>query len=194
MSDPPTIFIVTHDQSISDLYALRLNDEYVVRTANSREEAIERIDDDVRVVFLDRRMPDLSGAELLATIRKNGIDCRAAMISTVQPDVDVLEQGFDAAVIKPVSAEDLKDTVETLLRRANYDDLLQEITTLQSERAILERQHTDEELAEDETYQELTARVKTLRRRLDDVARDLDGRDLGAALHSLSRRSHHPWK
>lgn len=188
MSDRPTILIVDDEPSITDLYALRLKDTYDVRTAYSGEEALAEIDDDVAVVLLDRRMPDLSGDDVLTKIRDEGVDCRVAMVTAVDPDFDILDLGFDAYVVKPVSEEDLKNTVETLLRRANYDDQLREMTSLMSKKAALESEKSRDELADNQEYQRLDQHLEDLREELDETVADLDEEDFSAAFYSLSRR------
>jgi DNA-binding response OmpR family regulator len=186
MSDP-TVLIVDDEPSITDLYALRLEDEYEVRTAYSGTEALEKIDADVDVVLLDRRMPDLSGDDVLGKIREEGLDCRVAMVTAVDPDFDILDLGFDAYAVKPVSEARLKETVETLLRRSEYDERLRELTSMMSKKAALESEKTADELAENEEYQQLDARIEDLRENLDETAADLDEEDFSAAFYALSR-------
>jgi DNA-binding response OmpR family regulator len=192
MSEHATILIVDDEPSITDLYALRLEDEYDVRTAYSGSEALEKIDEDVDVVLLDRRMPDLSGDEVLSKIREEGIGCRVAMVTAVDPDFDILDLGFDAYVVKPVSEEDLKDTVDTLLRRATYDDQLRDLTAMMSKKAALESEKSEDELADNEEYQRLTDRLENVRGSLDETLEDLDEEDFSAAFYALSRRQDGP--
>jgi DNA-binding response OmpR family regulator len=133
-------------------------------------------------------MPDLSGDDVLEKIRADGIDCRVAMVTAVDPDFDILDLGFDAYVVKPVSEEDLKDTVETLLRRAAYDDQLRELTAMMSKKAALESEKSGDELSESEEYQRLTDRLEETRESLDETVEDLDEEDFSAAFYALSRR------
>lgn len=183
------MFIVTHDRSVSELYSLRLDDQYDVRTVHDSEAALERIDDDVSIVFTDRQLPDRPGSELLSAIRDRGVNCRGVMISRVRPEVDVLERGFDACLVTPTTEAELNETVDLLLKRMEYEELLEEVTVLQSKRVTLERTSTEEELAENEEYRELTSEFDRLRSRLDEVATELERADFDAALQSLSRRT-----
>ncbi len=187
MSDNATVLIVDDEPSITDLYALRLKGEYDVRTAYGGEEALEKVDGDVDVVLLDRRMPDLSGDEVLKRIEERGLDPGVAMVTAVDPDFDILELGFDAYVVKPVPEEKLKETVETLMRRSSYDSKLQELTSLMSKRAALEAEVSPDELSDNEEYQRLTERVEELREELDETVQDLDEDDFSAAFYALSR-------
>jgi len=188
MSDRATILIVDDEPSITDLYALRLEDEYEVRTAYSGSEALQKIDGVVDVVLIDRRMPDLSGDDVLKQIRERGLDCQVAMVTSVDPDFDILDLGFDAYVVKPVSETDLFETVEILLQRAAYDDRLQNVTALMSKKAALESEKSPDKLRNNREYQRLTDRLDDLRSDLDETAQSLDEEDFSATFYALSRR------
>ncbi len=187
MSDNATVLIVDDEPSITDLYALRLKGEYDVRTAYGGEEALEKVDGDVDVVLLDRRMPDLSGDEVLERIEERGLDPGVAMVTAVDPDFDILELGFDAYVVKPVPEEKLRETVETLIRRSSYDSKLQELTSLMSKRAALEAEISPDELDDHDEYRRLTERVEDLQAELDETVQELDEDDFSAAFYALSR-------
>ena len=187
MSDNPTVLIVDDEPSITDLYALRLREEYDVRTAYGGEEALEQIDEDVDVVLLDRRMPDLSGDEVLDHVQERGLSPGVAMVTAVDPDFDILDLGFDAYVVKPVPEEKLKETVETLLRRSSYDSKLQELTSLMSKRAALKAEISPDELDDNAEYERLGERIDSLRAELDDTVESLDEEDFSAAFYALSR-------
>ena len=171
---PPLVLVVEDEPDLADLYAAWLGDEYRVRTAYGGHEALETIDDlddDVDAILLDRRMPGLSGDEVLAAVRERGVDCRVAMVTAVEPDFDILEMGFDDYLVKPVASETLKETVEGLLKRGEYDSGVQDLFSLTSKKAMLEAEKSASELAENEEYQELTARIDEIR---EDVDRSLE--------------------
>ena len=167
---PPLVLVVEDEVDLADLYAAWLGDEYRVRTAYGGTEALEtldELDDDVDAILLDRRMPCLSGDEVLSAVRERGIDCRVAMVTAVEPDFDILAMGFDDYLVKPVSSDALRDTVESLLQRSQYDAGVQDLFSLTSKKAMLEAEKSASELAENEEYQELTARIETLREDVD---------------------------
>lgn len=117
------------------LYERRLGDDYEVLTAESGEAALRMLDDRIDVVLLDRSMPDMSGDEVLATIRAEGYPCRVAMVTANEPDDDVIDLGFDAYLVKPVTTGELNRTVQRLLARTSYEAHMQELFTLCVERA-----------------------------------------------------------
>ena len=82
----PLVLVVEDEPDLADLYATWLKIDYSVRTAYGGEEAVEQLDDEIDVVLLDRRMPGLSGDEVLTKIRERGIDCYVSMVTAVEPD------------------------------------------------------------------------------------------------------------
>ena len=167
----PLVLVVEDEPDLADLYAAWLGDEYRVRTAYGGQEALENldeVDDDVDAILLDRRMPGLSGDEVLSAVRERGIDCRVAMVTAVEPDFDILKMGFDDYLVKPVTSDTLRDTVEGLLRRGEYDTEMQELFSLTSKKAMLETEKSATELADNDEYGRLTDRINELRSRADE--------------------------
>jgi len=114
------ILVVDDDEPLTETYAAWLSDRYDVRVANSGAEALERLDETVDVVLLDRRMPDMTGDDVLAEIRERGLGCRVSMLTAVKPDSDIVEMPFEDYLVKPVGREEVLGSVERLLL---YDDL-----------------------------------------------------------------------
>ncbi|SDN28235.1 Response regulator receiver domain-containing protein [Halogranum gelatinilyticum] len=178
MSDAsPLVLVVEDEPDLADLYATWLSTEYRVRTAYGGHEALDALDDDVAVVLLDRRMPDLSGDEVLNAVRERGIDCRVAMVTAVEPDFDIISMGFDDYLVKPVTKDALRETVSTLCTRNTYDTGVQELFALASKKALLESEKGNAELAESEEYIELSDRIAVLREELDETIGSVDDHD-----------------
>jgi len=173
-ADLPMVLVVEDEPDLADLYATWLRDEYRVRVAYGGREALEELDDEVDVVLLDRRMPDLSGDEALTAIRERDVGCRVAMVTAVEPDFDIVAMGFDDYLVKPVSRDSLKETVENLLRRNEYDDGIQELFALASKKALLESEKDAATLEAHKEYQELSERVAELRSDLDETLSSFD--------------------
>jgi DNA-binding response OmpR family regulator len=180
----PQVLIVEDETDLADLYAIYLSDLYEVQTANDGETAMELVSEDTDIVLLDRRMPDMTGDEVLAEIRDRGIDCRVAMITAVEPDLDIVEMPFDDYLVKPVTREDLHGLVEVLLRRSGYDSRTQEFFQLASKKAALEST-PDVSVDEESEYQELTDRMEELREDLDQTLSELTDDDFRQAFASF---------
>ena len=118
MGDRPTVLFVDDEPALADGRAAQLSDQYDTRTAYDGRAALEVLDDDVDVVFLDRRMPGRPGEAVLESIRERGHDCSVVMVTGVEPDADVVEMGFDEYLVKPVEADDLREAADRLLARS----------------------------------------------------------------------------
>jgi len=168
-----TVLVVDDETEIADLYTTWLEMNYEVRTAYGGEEALEKVDEDVDVVFLDRQMPDYSGDEVLEEIRERGMDCRVVMVTAVDPDFDIVSMDFDAYLTKPIMREDLEESVSSMQERDQYNETLQEYYALTSKKATLEAEKTPSELQNSEEYQDMVERVETLADEADMAVSDL---------------------
>jgi DNA-binding response OmpR family regulator len=107
-----TVLVVDDNRPLADGFTAHLSSEFEVRTAYTGEQALDRLDDSVDVVLLDRGLPDTSGDAVLETIRATGPDCRVVMVSGEEPSPEL---DCDAYLTKPLSEIDvLSDTVAEL--------------------------------------------------------------------------------
>lgn len=184
-SSRPVVLVVEDEVELAKLYTEWLSEDYEVRTATGGEQALELYDASVDVVLLDRRMPDLSGDDVLAEIRAREGSARVAMVTAVDPDVDILELGFDDYVTKPVSSDDLLRTVDRLLTRATYEESVQEYFALASKRATVESELSATQLSENEEYVQLATRIDELETEIDTRASSFEEEDFRAAFHQI---------
>jgi DNA-binding response OmpR family regulator len=173
----PIVLIVEDEPDLADLYSAWLREACTVRTAYNGAQALDAIDEEIDIVLLDRRMPGLSGDEVLETIRDRGLDTRVAMVTAVEPDFDIIGMGFDDYLVKPVSQRDLMETVDQLLLRSTYDEQMQEFFALASKKAVLDAQKTEAELRASEEYARLEDRLAVLRAQIDDTVSELSDQD-----------------
>ncbi|WP_311173658.1 bacterio-opsin activator domain-containing protein [Halobellus ordinarius] len=189
--DDPVVLVVDDDRDLTDTCAYWLREEYDVRVAYGGEEALEKMDDTVDVVLLDRRMPDLSGDEVLEAIDDRGFDCRVAMMTAVDPDTDIVEMPFDEYLVKPVGQDGLRETVEELLVRSEFDEEVREYFALESTEEALDTRKAGD-LGDPAALEALTERIRDLKqkraseierrqeqltrvRRINELLRDVDG-------------------
>jgi len=183
--DLPTVLVVDDEPDVADAYAAQLDAKYHVETAYSGEEALEKLTPAVDVVLLDRRMPGVSGDDVLQEIREMGIECRVAMVTAVDPDFEIIEMPFDDYVIKPVSQEDLYDTIERLLTCAEYESKLQDYYALTSKYATLLANKSNAELEASEEFQDLKERREVVHDELNETVEQFDNRDFAAVFREL---------
>jgi len=158
----PTVLLVDDERDVVDVYALAFTGgEYTVLKAYSGEEALEQVDD-ADIVLLDRRMPGLSGQDVLDEIRNRGLDVRVAMVTAVDPDFDIADMDFDTYLTKPVSDDELRATVDELLTLSEYDEQVRERFAVAEKLAVLEAEKTENELNASAEYAQLQERAAEL--------------------------------
>ena len=170
-----SVLVVDDEERAADTYASVLSAEYDAHTAYSGEAALTRLAEaDFDVVLLDRRMPELTGDDVLAEMQRRAIDCRVAMVTAVNPDFDILELGIDDYIVKPVGKAGLRETVEHLLKLETYDERQRELSSLKVKRNVLELEKPDAALAESAEFADLQEQIAKLEAELADMADELD--------------------
>jgi DNA-binding response OmpR family regulator len=167
-SETATVLVVDDEEEVADVYALRLRNEYDTRVAYGGKAALSELDEEVDVVLLDRRMPDVSGDEVLERIREQGADCRVIMLTAVDPGLDIAELSFDDYLCKPVEKADLVEAIDQQLRAQRHDEQLSRYLEVTSKLALLETELSGREFETNEEVEALREEAAELRAELDD--------------------------
>lgn len=173
----PTILVVDDERDLADLYAMWAGEEYRTMTAYGGEDALEKIDESVDVVLLDRRMPDLTGDEVLERIRETDHEVRVVMITAVDPGLDIIEMEFDKYLTKPISRPKLQRVIENMRVQMRKDGVLQKHDQVSNKMEALEDELEPEALEQSEGYSELQ---ETLQELGDTLTEDFDEDGLDA--------------
>lgn len=165
LAEPETeqvVLVADDNKGINTMHTAWLEDDYTVRTASDGEEALQKLDTDVGIVVLDRRMPGLSGDDVLDWIRSQRYDIRVVMVTSEDVDLDLLDMGFDEYLTKPVRQAELRSAVADLFERRTYSTDLQEYLGLQSKLGLLRAEYPDDTLETHELYSRLQSRLNEL--------------------------------
>lgn len=184
-----TVLVVEDETDLADLYTAWLADMYEVQTAYAGGDALEKLDKSMDVVLLDRRMPSISGDEVLDEIRNQDLNCRVVIVSAVTPDFDVIGMGFDDYLTKPVDADELHGTVERMLARTEYDETMQEYQQLVATRGALETEKSEQELRASDGYANLRDRIADLETVVDASVEEFSDEDFEAAFRDLNQET-----
>jgi DNA-binding response OmpR family regulator len=161
------VLVVEDERELADLYTEWLQPAFDAEAVYGGEKAIDALDQGWDAVLLDRRMPGVTGDEVLSEARSMGHEYPVAMVTAVEPDFDIVEMGFDDYIVKPVTREDLHDTVEQLIGLGDYDSAMQQYFSLASKKAALETNKTERELQNSSEYQELKQRLEAVQQQVD---------------------------
>jgi len=125
------ILIVDDEKSLLDLLSHVFRKEgYGVRTSLSGARALEILEkEDIDLVVTDIKMPQLSGMDVLKTVKARDPEIPVVMITaygSVQQAVDALKSGALDYVVKPFDVEELKIVVARGLekRRLKQENVL----------------------------------------------------------------------
>lgn len=104
------ILIVDDEDVICEMIGeILTNKGYKVRSATSAEECLDILkDEDIPVIFLDLRLPGMSGVELCRKMREKGSDAIIYAItgySSRYAAEECMKAGFDDFFTKPVKIE-----------------------------------------------------------------------------------------
>lgn len=177
------ILVVDDEQDLAALYADWLESVgHSVTVATDGQTAIKYLEEQTEIVFLDRRMPGLSGDEVLDTIVENEYDCQVAMVTAVEPSIDIVSMGFDDYLTKPVTKEELVRSIDRLNQRAEYNDQMDELLSLAHKKTLLEGEQPQPGLEDNEEYQTLVSELNSVRESVDGMVSKFDTEDIAAVL------------
>ena len=172
MTDSSTTVLIVEDQEgLAEAYETVVGTKYETRVATSGTEALDQIDDTVDVVLLDRRMPGMTGDEVLAGFVERGVTASVAMLTAVEPDVDIVEMPFDDYVTKPIDNDELLALVKTLRLRNGHDNEIQRLFRLATKKGVLE----DADKAATAEYDQVVAEMERLREEVDATLDEVAG-------------------
>ena len=182
-TETPVVLVVEDDTELSALYARWLAEAYEVRTARTGEAAIERLAG-VDIVLLDRRLPGMSGDQVLSAVRERRPEMQVAMLTGVEADLDVATLPVDDYITKPVDAVGLRRTVEDLSRRSRYEAATRRYYSLLARKQAIERCRNGVD-RDDPLFEELLRELETARSAADEHLQAFDPSDYEAVFQRL---------
>lgn len=131
------ILIVDDDQHIAEILAFNLkNENFLVETVNSAEEALIKPLKEYDLLLLDVMMGGMSGYKLAAQLRTENFTVPIIFITAKDTENDLLtgfSVGGDDYITKPFSIKELIARVKALLKRKDAFDNNQEAKVLKFE-------------------------------------------------------------
>lgn len=118
---PPKILVVEDEQAIRSFIKVNLmRNNFDVVEAESGEQALELVSDEIDVVLLDVMMPGIDGYEVCRKIRDQYSQMGIIMLTAKGQEenkIEGLEAGADDYIVKPFSPKELLARINSLLRR-----------------------------------------------------------------------------
>jgi CheY-like chemotaxis protein len=176
--DAATILVVDDEADVRDAFKLYLESaDHEVRTAANGGEAVVELDPEIDIILLDRRMPGMSGDEVLEHVEDWHAECHVAMVTAVDPGPDILDMAFDDYLTKPVLKEDLLSIVDRFHRFDHYKELANEYRALARKYAVL-KSHVSGNEAEFPELAELESRQDELLSAINDLVDEFEDEEI----------------
>jgi two-component system response regulator PilR (NtrC family) len=136
MSESARILIVDDDESIRKVLTAILQEEgYIVDTARSGKEAIEKTENNFyNLALVDIRLPDVEGTKLLSMMKET-IPKMAKIIITGYPSmqnaIEAVNRNADRYLLKPLNMEELLKIIKELLKKQQEEKKYSEAKVLE---------------------------------------------------------------
>lgn len=166
IEEDPTVLVADDDPRVADMHADWIAGHYDVVTATSPEDARALAEDGADLVVVDRRMTT-DGVAITDELGERA-DAPVLVLSSLDPDFEVLDGRCDAYIQKPTDPSSLVDSVDTLLGRRDLPPSVREYLSLRSLRETLRQSSSRHQQDESERYGRLEARIHRLEERIDD--------------------------
>jgi len=162
-----TVVVVEDESRLRELYADWLEPLYDVTAVGTGTDALAAIGPDTDVVLLDRDLPDINGWRVLEELEDGAFDGKVAVVTGREPTTGIASVPIDDYLVKPVSRQALLTSVDSLLARRSYAELVDRYFELTAKLGVLERTQETDALAEDAAYKQLVSDHEALAARLE---------------------------
>lgn len=114
-ADSNTVLVADDDDAFRETLLLWLADSpWETQTASSGSEALSKLDDDIDAMVLDRRMPDLSGPEVIDRLADTAFEGSVIVLSAFEPDEHLGDDDATAYLTKPIDGDELIDALSAI--------------------------------------------------------------------------------
>jgi len=181
-----TVLIVDDEESLGELYSQYLTDHYETRVASTSGEALVELTAEVDLVLLDRRLPGMSGDELLEHITDWQTDCQVILVTAVDIDTDIIDMPCEGYLKKPVSRDEVLDAVTQAFLIDTYEELIFEYYEAHKKYAALDAGFSRDEI-ETERFDRLEARISEIETEINDTIDQFPDSEMADAFRGLHR-------
>lgn len=113
------IFVLDDDQGILDSFDAMLGDDYPVVTLNNSLNALELLlEQTPKLLFLDIKMPGISGIDVLRRIREKGLNTKVVIVTALPQDhyEELAKQyGVYRYLRKPLDVDEVEEITKIAL-------------------------------------------------------------------------------
>lgn len=173
-SDQSTVLVVDDEQRVAECYKIFVEQQHNAEVAIGGREAVEKLDENIDIVLLDRRMPDLHGSEVIDYINEEDHACRVIIISAIDPDMEILKNEFVKYIKKPVEQDELLQAIQETIVFDESGQSHIEYLKLIEKAHIMQSEFTKVKLEDNHYYNKIIDSINSMREQFNDnVINDL---------------------
>lgn len=162
--DETTVLVAADGPSVIDDLRSWLSENYQVYATTDGDDALETFED-TDAALIDSELRTGDGAVVATELDQRSGPQQVAVLHSSDRPTACRGHPVDS-LVEPLTRTAVLETVDRLLRRARYDELMSECATLAAKRTELEANGTPSRAMERE--------LETLRRRLEELLSELD--------------------
>ncbi len=131
MKERARILVVDDDESVRETFTAILEENgYIVDTAENGRDAIEKANKNFyNAAFIDIRLPDMEGTELLTAIKETTPKMRKIIVTgfpALQNAIEAVNRNADAYVMKPPKMKEVLSLLKEHLEKQTAEKKLSE--------------------------------------------------------------------
>ncbi|WP_226482951.1 HalX domain-containing protein [Natrinema amylolyticum] len=179
--DTNTVLVADEDPAVVTEIRSWLVGDYRIEATTDGDDALAALAD-VDVVLVGQGLRTAAGTAVAAEVEH-----RAATGTLCDGERGNTSTVAGETLVKPLAKADLRETVDRLLRRARYDELMAECATLAAKRGTLEARSNADPTSEcDAEYAALERRLEAVFSDLDELVASFDRDDFRAAFETCA--------
>lgn len=181
------VLIVEDESSLAQLYSHHIGEHHSVSTAQSGKQGLAELSPDTDLIFLDRKLGDMSGDEVIDKVRKTQTDCQIIMVTAVDPEFDIIEMEIEGYINKPIEKEEMLNAADQALLMKEYEKLLEEFYRLRKKKATVAANYASSKLeqTDDERYKWLVDRLDEVEEKIGRITQMFPDEELAEAFRSV---------
>lgn len=167
-----SVLIVEDNREVARVYEAWLANDFDVTVTFRGADAIDILaESDHDILILDRRLPDMDGDAVLASLEARGYTGYCIMITGTVPNLDIIDLSIDGYLTKPITKQELIQTIARLQSVGVYDMAMREYYSLVQKKAVLTAHGRFESIDNIDEFEMINEQIERIRGQISRVGK-----------------------